>query len=161
MIPEEQKSEFYREYDLIKARQATSHKKPEAHQSEALKSLHEWFEKPLAPDAGGILVLPTGGGKTFTAVRFLCAQVILQGYKVLWLAHTHHLLEQALESFRDSTGAPISAELRPIFELCRPLQYLRKGIYQGGGRYMPNNIVSLLIGAIVVVVLIIILSRLL
>jgi superfamily II DNA or RNA helicase len=44
-------------------------------------------------------VLPTGGGKTFTAVRFLCRAPLSAGYKVLWLAHTHHLLEQAYDSF--------------------------------------------------------------
>lgn len=112
MILKEPKSDFYREYDLIKARQSTSRKKPEAHQSEALQGLQEWFKKPLAPDAGGILVLPTGGGKTFTAVRFLCAQVLSQGYKVLWLAHTHHLLEQALDSFKDSTSTILEPKNR-------------------------------------------------
>jgi len=45
-----------------------------------------------------ILVLPTGGGKILTAVRFLCTEALSDGYKVLWLAHTHHLLEQAFES---------------------------------------------------------------
>lgn len=48
----------------------------------------------------GILVLPTGGGKTFTAVRFLAEGPLSDGYKVLWLAHTHHLLEQAFHCFR-------------------------------------------------------------
>lgn len=51
-----------------------------------------------------MLVLPTGGGKTFTAVRFLCHNPIAQGYKVLWLAHTHHLLEQALEGMQRDVG---------------------------------------------------------
>ena len=42
---------------------------------------------------------PTGGGKTFATVRFLCTSQLSQGYKVLWLAHTHHLLEQAFHAF--------------------------------------------------------------
>ena len=56
-------------------------------------------------EAGGILVLPTGGGKTFTAIRFLCATIIPKGYKVLWLAHTHHLLDQAFEAFGQDVGS--------------------------------------------------------
>ena len=42
--------------------------------------------------------MPTGGGKTFTAIRFMCEAPLSDGYKVLWLAHTHHLLEQAYSS---------------------------------------------------------------
>ena len=42
---------------------------------------------------------PTGGGKTFATIRFLCTSQLSQGYKVLWLAHTHHLLEQAFHAF--------------------------------------------------------------
>ena len=49
--------------------------------------------------SGSILVLPTGGGKTFATVRFLCTSPLSKGYKVLWLAHTHHLLEQAFHAF--------------------------------------------------------------
>lgn len=95
--------DFYREYDLIKARKYPSKKIPAAHQSKALNELHKWFEKKPSPHAGGIVVLPTGGGKTFTAVRFLCSSALSNGYKVLWLAHTHHLLEQAFDSFAPRT----------------------------------------------------------
>ena len=35
---------------------------------------------------GAILVLPTGGGKTFTCVHFTCRRPISDGFKVLWLA---------------------------------------------------------------------------
>ena len=49
--------------------------------------------------------MPTGGGKTFTAIRFLCRTGLSDGYKVLWLAHTHHLLEQAYNSFSEHVGA--------------------------------------------------------
>ncbi len=48
--------------------------------------------------------MPTGGGKTFTAIRFLCLTAISDGYKVLWLAHTHHLLEQAYSSIGEHVG---------------------------------------------------------
>jgi len=89
---------LHRVYDLTQIRQHPSKKEPAFHQSEALLKLRKWFEL-IDSSKGGILVLPTGGGKTFVAVRFLCAGPLSQGYKVLWLAHTHHLLEQAFFSF--------------------------------------------------------------
>ncbi len=67
---------------------------PAAHQQQALDNLNKWFMS-TKKQAGGILVLPTGGGKTFTAMHFLCRHPISDNYKILWLAHTHHLLEQA------------------------------------------------------------------
>ena len=104
-MPEQQAiPSLHRVYDLVQARQYPSKKEPAFHQSEALLKLRSWFDAKHTP-AGGILVLPTGGGKTFVAVRFLCAHPLSQGYKVLWLAHTHHLLEQAFYSF-----APQDAE---------------------------------------------------
>ena len=98
MMQTNQQSDFYRPYNLPVARKYSSKKEPAAHQSEALNKLQQWFGQKLSP-AGGILVLPTGGGKTFTATRFLCTQPLSEGYKVLWLAHTHYLLEQAFYSF--------------------------------------------------------------
>ena len=86
---------FYREYDLTKAQRQP--KVPASHQHEALNKLHKWY-KTNHSDAGGILVLPTGGGKTLTADRFLCTHPLSDGHKVLWLAHTHHLLDQAFYS---------------------------------------------------------------
>ena len=92
-------NDYYREYDLIKARKVPSKINMAPHQVDAQIKLMKWFEKDKENPNGGILVLPTGGGKTFTAVRFLCQGPLSQGYKVLWLAHTHHLLEQAYYSF--------------------------------------------------------------
>ncbi|MFP4600649.1 MAG: DEAD/DEAH box helicase, partial [Persicimonas sp.] len=91
------KANFFARYDLT-ARRAPD-KTPAAHQHEALDALYRWHETYKGKDAGGILTIPTGGGKTFTAVRFLCREPLSNGYKVLWLAHTHHLLEQAFGAF--------------------------------------------------------------
>ena len=99
--------ECYCEYDLAEARKTTL-KKPAAHQAVAIDHLIKWYKShpyQLDAGAGGILVLPTGGGKTFTAIRFLCRTGLSDGYKVLWLAHTHHLLDQAYHSFDEHTGA--------------------------------------------------------
>ncbi len=95
----EEMEDFYREFNLIKARKNPSQINLRTHQTQAIKDLMGWFKKDLSGNKGGILVLPTGGGKTFTAVRFLCQGPLSEGYKILWLAHTHHLLEQAFYSF--------------------------------------------------------------
>ena len=98
-----EKREFYSEYDISSARKVTM-KEPAAHQSMAIDHLIRWYNEKRDAYAGGILVLPTGGGKTFTAIRFLCLTALSDGYKVLWLAHTHHLLEQAYGSFGEHVG---------------------------------------------------------
>lgn len=98
-------SDFYREYDLAAARRRGLTKAPAPHQSDALQKLRAWHESTEAGPRGAILVLPTGAGKTFTAGRFMCSGPLSDGFKVLWLAHTHHLLEQALFGFDDLVGA--------------------------------------------------------
>lgn len=75
-----------------------SGKTPAVHQEEALSKLGGWFRGKTTPK-GAILVLPTGGGKTFTAARFLTTGPLTAGHKVIWLAHTHHLLDQAFGAF--------------------------------------------------------------
>ncbi len=108
---EQQRRDFYYEYDLKQVQ--PSNKIPAAHQIEALAKLKEWFKREHTDgSAGSILALPTGGGKTFTASRFVCSSrsqdaydgPLSKGYKVLWLAHTHHLLEQALYSLIPEIG---------------------------------------------------------
>ncbi|MBD2772503.1 pentapeptide repeat-containing protein [Iningainema tapete] len=90
---------MYKLYNIRLYRKQISDKIPTAHQLEALETLHEWFNEQRDVHSGSILVLPTGGGKTFTTIRFLCTSPLSRGYKVLWLAHTHHLLEQAFHTF--------------------------------------------------------------
>ncbi|WP_170320007.1 DEAD/DEAH box helicase family protein [Polyangium spumosum] len=87
---------------------------PAPHQARALKKLDRWYANLGRYGGGGVLVLPTGGGKTFTAVRFLCAGPLSDGYKVLWLAHTHHLLEQAFDSFREETVGSVREPRRAL-----------------------------------------------
>ena len=47
-----------------------------------------------------LIVLPTGGGKTYTASNWLLKNAIDKNKKILWLAHRQLLLEQAAESFQ-------------------------------------------------------------
>ncbi|MGL4423131.1 MAG: DEAD/DEAH box helicase family protein [Gemmataceae bacterium] len=96
-------SPFFSEYELPKHRAETP-REPASHQHQALESLRKWYSTKNSPH-GGILVLPTGGGKTFTAAHFICREVLSEGgNKVLWLAHTCHLLEQAYGSLRGCVG---------------------------------------------------------
>lgn len=76
-------------------------RKPYPHQIEAMKALSSEVENK--EDYKGLLVLPTGGGKTLTAVQWILKNVINNKNKVLWIAHRHELLDQALKSFIDNS----------------------------------------------------------
>ena len=76
------------------------------HQQEAVDALSAYFhvEKDL-PDRNGMLVMPTGSGKTYTAVTWLLSQGVANGYRVVWLVHRQELVEQTYREFRKQ--API------------------------------------------------------
>ena len=70
------------------------------HQKEAIKKMNEVILKDKEhAEYAGILVLPTGGGKTLTATYWLMQSILDKGYKIVWLAHRHELLNQANNSF--------------------------------------------------------------
>lgn len=54
-----------------------------------------------------LLVIPTGGGKTFTAVRWLLNAAVDKEKKVLWIAHRHLLFDQAYDTFMKSAYSEI------------------------------------------------------
>lgn len=66
------------------------------HQTEAMKALDSINQKS---EFNTLLVLPTGGGKTLTAVYWLLKNAVDKGKKILWIAHRQLLLEQAAETF--------------------------------------------------------------
>ena len=74
-------------------------KSPREHQLNAHNKMSNFFNDQ---NKRGILVLPTGGGKTYTAVYWLLKNVISKNKKVLWLADQSFLLEQAFEEFREN-----------------------------------------------------------
>ena len=104
---------FFAEWSLPECRDYPQ-KEPAPHQATALQKLNAWYTRRGENGGAGILVLPTGGGKTFTAVRFLAEGPLSDGYKVLWLAHTHHLLEQAFYSFEARTLGSIREPRRDL-----------------------------------------------
>ena len=69
-----------------------------AHQQDAYVKLSKWNTRTTG-DPAGLLVLPTGGGKTLTATYWLIQNVLSEGKKVLWIAHRYSLLDQAYYSF--------------------------------------------------------------
>ena len=68
------------------------------HQNEAIQILDKILENNKNPFAG-LLVLPTGAGKTLTATYWLLKNYVDNKKKILWIAHRHELLEQAKHSF--------------------------------------------------------------
>lgn len=62
-------------------------------------------------NASGMLVMPTGSGKTRTATYFLLKNMISKGYQVVWLTHRHMLIDQTAESFYNF--APLVKILNP------------------------------------------------
>ena len=89
--------------DELRAEFAHSPSKPPfQHQVEAFAKLNQTFNFGSDKPGSGILVLPTGAGKTFTAVRWLSTQVIPKNIKVLWLAPSFYLVDQAFATFYEN-----------------------------------------------------------
>ena len=78
----------------------TTLKVPRDHQIKANKAMTKFFVED--EKEAGLLVLPTGGGKTYTAVYWLLKHIISKHKKVLWLADQGFLLEQAREAFKEN-----------------------------------------------------------
>jgi len=86
---------------------------PHPHQNEA------WSELSNAtPLTGGLLVLPTGAGKTVTAVRWILQHVLSEprSRQVLWLAHRSELLDQAASTF--AAHAALAERREPLSIRC-------------------------------------------
>jgi len=91
---------------------------PYAHQNEAWNNMDKHY---LDKDFNrGMVVVPTGGGKTTIATKWIIEKYLNNGYRVLWLAHRVELLQQAKDTFlnfsylnnklNDSTMIMISKE---------------------------------------------------
>lgn len=66
-------------------------------QKDAIEKLKEDF---ITNDkASGMLIMPTGSGKTMTATHFILKEMISKGYQVIWLTHRHMLIDQTASSF--------------------------------------------------------------
>ena len=84
-------------YGSIPVKHLENTRKPYEHQSEAMHCLDTM--KGVLGSFSTMVVLPTGGGKTYTASNWLLRRAINERKKVLWIAHRHALLDQAAQSF--------------------------------------------------------------
>jgi ATP-dependent helicase IRC3 len=71
------------------------------HQEDAVEKLQTKIIKTNKNPFAGLLVLPTGGGKTLTAAYWLAKNFLDKNKKILWIAHRHELLEQAKATFHE------------------------------------------------------------
>lgn len=80
------------------------------HQSEAIEALNNYFDlaDSKRSQLNGLVVMPTGSGKTFTAIYWLLNSGIANGYRIVWLAHRQELIDQTNLEFRSQ--APTLAE---------------------------------------------------
>ena len=70
---------------------------PYEHQKKAMECMDRINS---GSDFSTLVVLPTGGGKTYTAALWLLHNAIDQHKKILWIAHRQMLLDQAAEAFQ-------------------------------------------------------------
>ncbi|MGI8701645.1 MAG: DEAD/DEAH box helicase [Nocardioidaceae bacterium] len=88
------------------------------HQLEARRRLDALMTQTNASERRGLIVLPTGAGKTSTVVDWLVPRMAAdEGVRVLWLAHQHELLEQASHAFE-------SAALREQEDFARKMRLI-------------------------------------
>ena len=82
---------------VITPKSGSNRRTPYQHQKQAMESLN-------AIDGNNsystLVVLPTGGGKTYTASMWLLRHALNRHKKILWIAHRKTLLDQAAESFQ-------------------------------------------------------------
>lgn len=74
---------------------------PYQHQKKAIEKLNLQIIATKKNPFEGLLVLPTGGGKTLTVAYWIAKNFLDKSKKVLWIAHRHELLEQAKSTFKN------------------------------------------------------------
>ena len=82
----------------------TNARAPYEHQKRAMERLDQINR---SPSYSTLVVLPTGGGKTYTASMWLLKNALDQKKKILWIAHRQMLLDQAAESFQKFSYAEV------------------------------------------------------
>ena len=97
MAPQTRKNKAFGE---ILPKQVLTPRMPYPHQVDAIERLNKL---DVRPSYSTLVVLPTGGGKTYVASTWLIHGALDKGKKVLWLAHRTLLLSQAAETFQQYT----------------------------------------------------------
>ena len=84
-------------YGKVTAKQGKNPRSPYKHQTDAMANLNVIDQEN---SFSTLVVLPTGGGKTYTASTWLLKHAIDKKKKIIWIAHRQMLLDQAAESFQ-------------------------------------------------------------
>ena len=84
-------------YGDIFPKKGTNTRTPYEHQKKTMEALDKMNQEA---SYSTLVVLPTGGGKTYTASMWLLKNAIDKKKKILWIAHRQMLLDQAAESFQ-------------------------------------------------------------
>lgn len=94
-------SGFIRRFAVIQTKQQRPDgRQPHPYQVEVWQQLNKHLgEARSTGKFQGLVVMPTGSGKTYTAVRWVYENVVASGKRVLWLAHRRELLTQAAAEF--------------------------------------------------------------
>jgi superfamily II DNA or RNA helicase len=98
---------------LMPAKQATDQRRAYRHQIEAWAKLDAHLRQYESNGVfNGVLVMPTGSGKTFTAAHWLTRRWLDKGSgnRVLWLAHREELLRQAAGAFVACASVALNRE---------------------------------------------------
>ncbi|MCI9507561.1 MAG: DEAD/DEAH box helicase [Oscillospiraceae bacterium] len=98
-------------FGVMIPRQVPNPRMPYPHQMNAIENLDRL---DMRPSYSALLVLPTGGGKTYVASAWLIKAALDNGKKVLWLAHRTLLLDQAAEAFQEYTYEKDHPPLSPF-----------------------------------------------
>ncbi len=99
-------------------------------QQEAVERLVATFGQRRGTHAPrGILVLPTGGGKTRTSLQFLLDAYVSKGQRVLWVTHRRDLIDQ------------VHGELRALAWLTKSIRSFTVSRLHGGARDPSGDIV--------------------
>lgn len=85
-------------YGIIKPKKGKNTRIPYEHQRDAMNALSKLNEEKVS--YSGLIVLPTGGGKTYTAATWLLKSALDQKKKILWIAHRQFLLDQVADAFQ-------------------------------------------------------------
>jgi ATP-dependent helicase IRC3 len=74
------------------------------HQTAAWNEMDRHFSSGDPSARAGVVVVPTGGGKTRIACLWLLRNHVRDGGRVLWLTHRHSLLKQSFKEFGYKSG---------------------------------------------------------
>lgn len=86
---------------IVPGDQTADSRKPYSYQQEAWGALSGSLARyDSGKEMRGLLVMPTGSGKTYTAVHWLIEHIVNRGGRILWLAHRSELLEQTTREFQ-------------------------------------------------------------